>query len=143
MAVLSTAEIRKQAESILLNRTFQCLLLNNSGVAFEPAATYAEIASSEVTVGDGGYARLDFSYTSADIQDIVSGVVTETKRAIFTHDGSNNPIVYDHFAIVEELTVDQVTSYEVVAIQPLGFTGRLSQGGEQAVFVINGRHKNI
>lgn len=143
MAVLSTAEIRKQAEGILLNRVFQCLLLNNSGVAFEPSATYAQITAKEVSNGTGGYERLEFSYIESEIQDIVSGVITETKRAIFTHDGSANPIVYDHLAIVEKITIDSVISYEVVAIQPLGFTGRLSEGGQQAVFVINGRHKNI
>lgn len=143
MALLSTAEIRKQAERILLNRTFQCLLLNNNGVAFDASASYASIAAKEVALGDGGYSRLEFTYTSTDIEDIVAGIVTKTKRAVFIHDGSVNPIVYDHFAIVEKTVVNSVTSYSVVAVQPLGVTARLSTGGEEAQFVINGRHKNL
>lgn len=143
MAILSTAEIRKQAEGILLNRTFQCLLLYNNGVSFTPSATYQDLLDKEVTIGDGGYSRLEFSYTLSDIEDIVAGIVTKTKKAIFIHDGSNNPIVYDHFALVEKKTIDSVVSYSVVAIQPFGFTGRLSKGGEQVEFIINGRHKNL
>ena len=143
MAILSTAEVRKQAESILLDRTFQCLLLYNDTVAFTPSATYQDILAKEVPLGDGGYSRLEFSYTSEEIEDIVSGVVTTTKRAIFIHDGSANPIVYDHFAIVEKKLINSVYTYDIVALQPLGVVGQLLVGGDEVQFVINGRHKNL
>lgn len=143
MAILSTAEIRKQAESILLNRTFQCLLLFNNSVPFTSAATYQDIVAAEVVAGTGGYSRLEFTYTSEDIEEIVSGVVLSTKRAIFIHNGSASEIVYDHFAIVEKKIVNSVETYEVVALQPLGLVGRLITGGDEVQFVIDGRHKNL
>lgn len=127
----------------MLNRTFQCLLAYNNSVPFDGDSTYEEIAAAEVTAGDGGYARLDFSYTAQDIEEMVSGIVSGTKRAIFIHDGSVNPIIYDHFVIVEKIPDGASFTYDVVAIQPLGVTGRLVTGGEEAHFVINGRHKNI
>lgn len=143
MAIVSSAELNSQAEGFLLNRTFQCLLCNNNATAFTASTNYAEIVATEVTAGDGGYQRIEFTYSPTDIADIVAGIITATKRANFVHDGSASRIVFDHFVIVEKITVNSVDTFEVVAVQPLGYIASLDTGGDIAQFAINTRHKNI
>jgi hypothetical protein len=143
VALLSAAELTNQAEGFLFNRTFQCLLCNNNATVFNASTNYAEVVAAEVNTGDGGYSRLEFTYEAGDLADIVGGVIATTKRVNFIHDGSANPIVFDHLVIVEKIVTGQVETFEVVAIQPLGYIARLDIGGDIAQFVVNARHKNI
>ena len=117
MAIFSAAELDQQAELCYVRGTYHVALLNSSA-GFTETVTYSDVTAVEVSAGIGGYARLTYNYTAADILAYSRGQPLTQKTANFIHDGSSGDIVFTHVALLRLVN----STYTVV---------QLSQSGEQ------------
>lgn len=123
MAILSAEELDQQAELAYARGTYYVVLLN-SNIAYDSTIDYADIVAAEVVAGTGGYARLSYTYTSADLLAYNNGQPLSQKVANFVHNGSAQNIVFTHVAILRLVS----GSYTVVGIQSVGGTVALGNG---------------
>jgi len=123
MAIVSATELNEQAELAYVRGTYYVLLLESNG-DYAANVEYADILSDEVTIGTGGYARLSYTYTSADLLAYSNGQPLSQKVANFVHDGSSEDIVFTHVALVREVSGD----YTIVGIESVGEVAILNNG---------------
>jgi hypothetical protein len=128
MAIFSSEELNEQAELAYLRGTYYIALIDNSS-GYDETVTYSDIVADEVTAGTGGYARLSYTYSSGDLESYSNGQPLSRKTANFVHDGSSGDIVFNHVAILREVS----GSYTVVAIEPVGSTTTLSEGNTAVI----------
>lgn len=132
MAVLSAEELALQATLLYPGSVYEVLLLNKASGTYGNSTTYADIVADEVTVGEGGYARLSFTYTSEDIGVYSNGIPLTEKIAVFAHDGSSVDIVFNHVALVRS----DSSIFSLVAVENIGERALLS-AGQTATININ------
>ena len=125
MAVLSAAEASEQAASVYVRGTYY-IALTNSSTRYTSKTTYSTVQADEVTTGTGGYARLSYTYTNADLLPFSSGKPLSKKVATFVHDGSSSNIVFNHVVLLREVS----GTYSVVGFQTLSGTFTLSAGNQ-------------
>jgi hypothetical protein len=123
MAIFSAEELNQQAELSYLRGTYLVALLNSS-TGYTQTVTYADITGDEVVAGTGGYARLTFTYSAADLLAYSKGQPLAQKTANFIHDGSSGDIVFTHVALLRQVGSD----FTVVAIESIGQTATLTNG---------------
>ena len=123
MAILSAEELNEQAELSYIRGTYYVALVYNLS-GYNSSVTYSNIVSDEVTAGDGGYARLSFTYSSGDLLAYSSGQPLSQKVASFVHDNSSTDIIFTHVAILREVS----GSYTVVGIESVGEVAILNSG---------------
>ena len=114
MAVLTSGEITDQAELSYVRGTYE-IALTFSGTDYENDVTLATVEADEVTVGDGGYARLSYTYSSADLDTFGNGQPFAPKTAQFVHDGSSGNIVFNHVVLLRNISgVVTVVGYQLL-----------------------------
>lgn len=123
MAILSAVELNEQAELAYVRGTYYVALLY-SLTGYNSATTYSDITADEVTLGDGGYARLSYTYSASDLLAYNSGQPLSQKVAEFVHDNSSTDIIFTHVAVLREVS----GTYTVVGIESVGEVAVLSSG---------------
>lgn len=131
MAVLTEAEVNEQAELGYVRGTYY-VALTDSSTPYTSSLNYTTVQADEVTAGDGGYARLSFTYTTADLIAYSNGQPIEEKLAIFVHDGSSADIVFNHVVLLREVS----GTYSVVGYQQIE-DGVVLSSGESAQIKVN------
>lgn len=131
MAVLTSAELIDQAESAFIQGTYKIALTYNL-TAYTSAVTLTTVETDEVTTGDGGYARLSYTYTAADLETFSNGQPFAEKIAQFVHDGSSTNIVFNHIVLLRDVS----GTVSVVGFQVLDEVITL-QNGNTAKIKIN------
>lgn len=130
MAILSAAELDQQAELSYVRGTYHVALLY-SLTDFDSTIDYSDITSNELPAGTGGYTRVSFTYTSADLEAYNKGQPLARKTANFVHDGSSDSLTFTHVALLREVS----SVYTVVAVQSLGDIAILSGGNTASINV--------
>ena len=130
MSIISAGELSEQAELVYVRGTYYVTLLY-SATSFDSTVDYADITANELTVGVGGYDRVSFTYTSADLLDYSNGQPLGQKTANFVHDGSSDSLTFTHVALIREIS----SVYTVVAIEELGDIAILDSGNTAAIAV--------
>jgi len=143
MALISEAELTSRIKKITVDRTFQALLLNSTGRLFSAVTPYTTLVQYEVAGTAGGYERLEFSYTNADVNLNPLGASTITKYITWVHNGNANPIKFDTILFVERIFAQPLPQYNVVAIHSLGLINTLNDSGDRARFAFRVNLKNI
>jgi len=87
MAIISATELNQQASLSYVRGTYYVALLYST-TDYDSDTNYADIVADEITAGTGGYARLSYTYTSADLLAYSNGQPLSQKIANFVHDGS-------------------------------------------------------
>ena len=72
MAVLTSAEVVDQAEAAYIQGTYKIALTYNL-TAYTDAVSLATVETDEINTGDGGYARLSYTYSSSDLATYKNG----------------------------------------------------------------------
>lgn len=91
MATVSASELTNQvSENYAGGDRFYGLLVNHTGSALTVNNTLAEVVVNEISYTAGGYQRIEFFYSSSDINTYSSGVSVDAKRLTFTHDGTGS-----------------------------------------------------
>lgn len=94
---------------------FYGLLTLNTGSQYDVNTSIVSVVSDEISPLVGGYGRLEFSYTSADINAYSAGVSVDSKRLTFTHDGSaTGDWVFNKIAIIRVPSVKSSQSVKPV-----------------------------
>lgn len=132
MSVLSVEELAKQAYNIVEGRTFEAILLNNTGFPYSASTQYSTFIQNEPTAQDGGYTRLEFTYTQDDIVPSGFGASTATKYITWVHNGNDKPLTFNTILVVERIFAQPLNQYKIVAFHPLGIDYILRRGGERA-----------
>lgn len=116
MAAVVSSYLTRRAESFYVGKTYQILLLNvTDGALFTAASQYADILPYEITLADGGYSRIEFTYQSTDILSYYNGIPLRKKTVRFVHDNSESTMRYTHYALVEK----EDPNYYLVGIEAL------------------------
>lgn len=123
MAVLTSAEITDQSESAYIQGTYKIALTFNV-TPYTDSVSLTTVETDEVTVGDGGYARLSYTYTSSDLQTYSNGQPFAEKTAEFVHDGSSTDITFNHIVLLRDVG----GTVSVVGYQTLNTTAVLTNG---------------
>ena len=99
-AKISSGELTRQVTSSYVGETFEVLLINSPGTAYQPGFTDdAVFAASEVSQ-IGGYRRQTLEFTAADVSSYSDGgVALATKAAVFAHDGGNDTYTFSHVVL--------------------------------------------
>lgn len=137
MSIISASELSEQAELVYIRGTYHVALLYST-TNFDSSVDYADITASELTIGIGGYDRVSFAYTSADLSAYSNGQPLGQKTANFVHDGSSNGLTFTHVALIREID----STYTVVAVQQLGDIAILDSG-KIAAITVNVLHGKI
>lgn len=124
MATLVEEYLSPIVTDTFVGTNYEIALINNPTAQFSNESIYANVILNEVTSGFGGYARLTFSYTGAEVLPYENGYPLIKKSAVFVHDGSDDVMQFSHVAIIKE----DAGSYELVAIHPIGSVVTLSNG---------------
>jgi|TARA_B100000085_G_C18542295_1_gene512450 hypothetical protein len=128
MAVLTSAEVVDQAESAYIQGTYKIALTYNL-TPYTDAVSLATVETDEITVGDGGYARLSYTYTSSDLATYKNGQPFTEKTAEFVHDGSSTEIRFNHVVLLRDVsgtvTVVGFQTIDQVAVLTNGSTARI------------------
>ena len=85
--------------------------------------SYSTVQADEIS-SDGGYARLSFTYTSADLLAYDNGQPIAQKVATFVHDGSSADIVFNKVVLLREVG----GTYSVVGFQEVAESVTVSNG---------------
>lgn len=89
MATVAATELTNQVISNYAGADrFYGLLINNTGSGFTVNTSLETIISNEIPESPGGYQRLEFFYSTADINTYLAGVSVDAKRLTFTHDAT-------------------------------------------------------
>lgn len=128
MAVLTSAEVIDQAESAYIQGTYKIALTYNL-TDYTDGVSLATVEADEVTAGDGGYARLSYTYTASDLEAYANGQPFTEKTADFVHDGSSSEIRFNHIVLLRDVggTVS-VVGFQIldeVAVLTNGSTARI------------------
>tara|TARA_B100000035_G_scaffold182939_1_gene156207 strand:- start:1574 stop:2290 length:717 start_codon:yes stop_codon:yes gene_type:complete len=101
-ASISSSEITSSLVSRYIGNYYEAALINAPGTSYVPGSTNdSTFMSFEATVGQGGYDREVFSYSSGDITGYAErGVALATKATIFPHDGTSTSINFTHVALL-------------------------------------------
>ena len=128
MAVFTSAEVVDQAESTYISGTYEIALTYNL-TEYTEEVSLADIQADEVTTGDGGYARLSYTYSAADLGTYENGQPLTEKTANFVHDGSSTEIRFNHIVLLRDVsgTVSVVgfKTLDEVAVLSNGSTARI------------------
>jgi len=125
MAVLTSAEVNEQAELSYIRGTYHVALTLQTSTDYDSSVSLATIETDEVTVGDGGYARLDFTYSAADLLAYSNGQPLAQKQANFVHDGSSTEMEFNYVVLLRTVGSDPTT---VVGFQKLAEVVNLTNG---------------
>jgi|GEM_PF-2476271 len=142
MALISEAELTSRIKKITVDRTFEAILLNSAGRLFSAVTPYSTLIQYEVASTAGGYERLQFSYTNADVSLAPLGASAITKYITWVHNGNSNPINFDTILFVERIFAQPLPQYNVVAIHSLGLVHTLIDTGDRARFAFRVNLKN-
>jgi len=123
MAVLTSAEVNEQAELSYVRGTYE-VALTFSDADYDSTVSLATVESDEVSVGDGGYARLTYTYSNADLLAYSNGQPLSGKTANFVHDGSSTDISFNYVVLLRNVGGTRT----VVGFQKLAETVVLSNG---------------
>lgn len=123
MAVLTSAEVISQAQDAYIQGTYK-IALTFTNTNYTDSVSLATVEADEINVGDGGYARLSFSYTAADLQTYANGQPFVEKVADFVHDGSSTNITFNHVVLLRDVG----GTVSVVGYQSLGADSILGSG---------------
>lgn len=134
MAVLSAAELDSQAELSYVRGTYY-VALTNAATNYTSTTTYATIQSDEVSVSDGGYTRISYTYSASDVLAYSNGQPLSEKVATFVHDGSTGTISFNYVVLLREVS----GTYSVVGFQRLSELAVIT-AGNQAKININVLH---
>lgn len=137
MAILTASELTNQAKLSYGYGTYYLLLLNNITANYTGTTVYADILADEVVDGRGGYSRLSFTYSPADITAGVNGANIPPRVATFVHDGGPDGIVFTHVALVRL----SGGTYTLMAIESLGESVTLTTGNTARI-ELNFLHSN-
>ena len=66
MAVLTSAEVNEQADLSYVRGTYYVALTYTTS-NYNSSLSYSTVQADEVTAGSGGYARLSYTYSAADL----------------------------------------------------------------------------
>lgn len=124
MAVLTSAEVNEQAELSYVRGTYSVALTLQTSTDYTSAVSLATIETDEVTVGDGGYARLTYTYDAADLLAYSNGQPLAQKQANFVHDGSSTDIEFNYVVLLRTVGADTT----VVGFQKLAEVVNLTNG---------------
>lgn len=124
MAVLTSAEVNEQAELSYVRGTYSVALTLQTSTDYTSGVSLATIEADEVTVGDGGYARLTYTYDAADLLAYSNGQPLAQKQANFVHDGSSADIEFNYVVLLRTVGVDTT----VVGFQKLAEVVNLTNG---------------
>ena len=102
MAVLTSAEVNEQANLSYIRGTYK-VALTLSNTDYGSSVTLATVETDEVTVGDGGYARLSYTYSSSDLLAYSNGQPLAQKTATFVHDGSSSNITFNYVVLLRDV----------------------------------------
>lgn len=136
MAILSAEELSQQADLSYVRGTYYIALLYST-TGYDSGVDYSDITADEITAGTGGYARLSYTYTAADVLAYSNGQPLSQKIANFVHDGSSDDITFTHIALLRDVS----GTYTVVAVESVGGVAVLSNGKTAAINinVLHGR----
>lgn len=123
MAVLTAAEVNEQADLSYVRGTYY-IALTNSATSYDSTLSYSTVQADEVTAGTGGYARLSYTYTSADLLAYSNGQPVAQKVANFVHDGSTSDLEFNNIVLLR----DVAGTFTVVGFQELGETVVITNG---------------
>lgn len=124
MATLVEEYLGPIVTNTFVGTNYEIALINNPTASFSSESVYANVILNEVTAGFGGYARLTFSYTGAEVLPYENGYPLTKKSAVFVHDGSADVMEFSHVAVIKE----DSGSRELVAIHPIGSVISLTNG---------------
>ena len=124
MAVLTSAEVNEQAELSYVRGTYSVALTLQTSTDYTSGVSLATIETDEVTVGDGGYARLTYTYDAADLLAYSNGQPLAQKQANFVHDGSSTDIEFNYVVLLRTVGADTT----VVGFQKLAEVVNLTNG---------------
>lgn len=128
MAVLSQAELIDQAEAVYIQGTYKIALTYNL-TEYTDTVSLSTVETDEVNIGDGGYARLSYNYTSSDLETYSNGQPFTEKTAEFVHDGSSTEIRFNHIVLLRDVsgtvTVVGYQNLDEVAVLTNGSTARI------------------
>ena len=128
MAVFTSAEVVDQAEASYIFGTYEIALTYNL-TEYTEEVSLADIQADEVTTGDGGYARLSYTYSASDLGTYENGQPLTEKTANFVHDGSSTEIRFNHIVLLRDVsgTVSVVgfKTLDEVAVLSNGSTARI------------------
>jgi hypothetical protein len=124
MAVLTSAEVNEQAELSYVRGTYSVALTLQTSTDYTSGVSLATIEADEVTVGDGGYARLTYTYDAADLLAYSNGQPLAQKQANFVHDGSSTDIEFNYVVLLRTVGADTT----VVGFQKLAEVVNLTNG---------------
>lgn len=123
MAVLTSAEVIDQAQDIYIQGSYE-VALTNSLTNYTASVSLATVEADEINTGDGGYARLSYSYTAQDLATYSNGQPFTQKTANFVHDGSSTAIVFNHVVLLRNIGGTRT----VLGYQSLSGTTTLTNG---------------
>lgn len=103
MAILTSAEVTDQAEAAFIQGTYKIALTYNL-TDYTDSVSLATVQNDEVNTGDGGYARLSFTYSSSDLEAYENGQPFTEKTAQFVHDGSSTEIKFNHVVLLRDVS---------------------------------------
>lgn len=141
MAILSTTELNRHARTAVTNRNFEAALLNSSRI-YSTETAYDVLIQDEVSLGAGGYSRIDFTFSDSDIVTTATGTNTVSRYLTWFHDGTADPYTFDHIMVVERIFAQPLPEYYVVGIYDLGISYTLQLYGERARFALRFNIKN-
>lgn len=123
MAVLTSAEVNEQADLSYVRGTYYVALTYTTS-NYNSSLSYSTVQADEVTAGSGGYARLSYTYSAADLLAYSNGQPIAQKIANFVHDGSSGNITFNHVVLLREVS----STYSVVGFQKLADTVTITNG---------------
>jgi hypothetical protein len=131
MAVLTSAEVNEQADLVYIRGTYSVALTLQTLTDYNAGVTLSTIETDEVTVGNGGYARLTYTYTAADLLSYANGQPLANKVATFVHDGSSTDITFNHVVLLRDVS----GTVSVVGFQKLSEIITLTNGNSAQINV--------
>lgn len=123
MAVLTSAEVNEQVSLSYVRGTYK-VALTFTTTDYTSTVSLATVEADEVTVGTGGYARLSYTYSPADLLAFSNGQPLAQKIATFVHDGSSADMTFNYVVLLRDVS----GTVTVVGFQKLAETAILSNG---------------
>jgi hypothetical protein len=134
MSVISSSELITRTKEVVTDRIFEAILLYGGPVTFTANTTYPSLIQYEVLATAGGYERLEFTFSPANILETATGASTQTRYLTWVHNGNSTPIDFDTILIVEREFAQPLNNYYVVATHSLGLKYSLIDSGDRARF---------
>ena len=129
MAVLTSAEVNEQVGLSYIRGTYK-VALTSSVTNYTSALSLATVVADEVPAGNGGYARLSYTYSNADLLAFsTNGQPLAEKVATFFHDGSSVDMIFNAVVILRDVS----GTLTVVGYQQLSDDVVLSAGNSAKI----------